>query len=148
MLSNWGGVAPFKASVEGLVNETIRPLYVPHVLQNHTHSYPQYHTFLLISISVSASFSMIFFLQFFLASSSSSAVFSHISFVSSWQLFPPVYYCSFFPLSQPDGQSRGRKKERKGEWQTEEPPVLAGWPVSTLFADGQSQQQLTMQTLS
>lgn len=31
-LSNWGVMAPFKVSVEGLVNETSWLFYVPHVL--------------------------------------------------------------------------------------------------------------------
>lgn len=38
-LSDWDGVACFKASVEGLVNETSRSFYVPHVLQDHTHTH-------------------------------------------------------------------------------------------------------------
>lgn len=37
-LSGWDGVACFKASVEGLVNETSRLFYVPHVLQDLTHT--------------------------------------------------------------------------------------------------------------
>lgn len=52
----------------------------------------------------------------------------------------------FFLSSCPDGQKRER--EMKKEWQTAEHPVLAGWPVSKLFANSESQQHLTMQIWS
>lgn len=46
--SDWGRVGSFKASVEGLVNETSQSLYVLHVLRKQTRAHTHTHTFNLV----------------------------------------------------------------------------------------------------
>lgn len=101
--STWLGCENVKP-LGGLVNEMSQSLYVPHVAESHTHFYPK-------STPFCSLVSPWFFLWIFLAPSMSSAVFSHISFVSSWLLFPPVYYCSF-SLTFPARWTEQREKER------------------------------------
>lgn len=137
MLSDWGGAAPFKASVEGLVNE----IFMCHMCCRITHIFT-------LSTTPFCSLVSLYFLSFPLASSSSSTVFSHITIVSSRQLFPPVCCCSCFSLFPCQMDGAEGQGERESGWQTAERPVLAGWPASKLFANGESQQQLTMQTLN
>ena len=96
-------------------------LFTCHMCRRITHTLPpSVHTFLLISISSYYS------LQFFLASASSSAAFSHISVASPWLLFTPVHNCSFsLSFFLPDGQSRGRHREK--EWVTSSRASSSRW---------------------
>lgn len=74
---------------------------------------PSVHTFLLISISYRF---LDFFLQFYLASASSSAVFSHISFMPSWPALPTcalLFIFLFFPARWTE--QREKETQRVGE---------------------------------